>query len=156
MGSSRHGSWGAGFQLAGGLGLPGRNQACGQLHRSNRCLVEQSGWFGKAPVVVAGDLDSNSQWDANRPGRNHTEVVRLFESHDLISAYHAHNRENQGAETRPTYYFYRHQDKPFHIDYVFFSKGWKLKSVEVGSFREWGNLSDHVPVVVDVSTGGDE
>lgn len=58
--------------------------------------------------------------------------------HGLISAYHAHHREAQGAETRPTYYFYRHQDKPFHIDYVFVPKAWKLRSVEVGSFREWG------------------
>src|ERR1035441_1156390 len=62
--------------------------------------------------------------------------------------------EKQVAETRPTYYFYRHQDKPFHIDYVFVPKSWRLKSVEVGSFREWGHLSDHVPVVVDVSIRG--
>ena len=27
--------------------------------------------------------------------------------HGLISAYHAHNGENQGNETRPTYYLYR-------------------------------------------------
>jgi endonuclease/exonuclease/phosphatase family metal-dependent hydrolase len=93
--------------------------------------VKQSGWFGKAPVVAAGDFNSNVQWDANRPGRNHTEVVRLFDSHGLISAYHAHHEEKQGAETRPTYYFYRHTDKPFHIDYVFVPKRWKLR-VAVG------------------------
>jgi exonuclease III len=123
----------------------------GQVHRF---LAEHDGWFGTRPVVAAGDFNSNSQWDENRPGRNHTEVVRLFESHGLISAYHTHHGERQGAETRPTYYFYRHQDKPFHIDYVFVPKGWRLKSVEVGSFREWGHLSDHVPVVVHVSIGG--
>ena len=123
----------------------------GQVHR---CLMEQSGWFRNAPVVVAGDFNSNSQWDGNRPRRNHTEVVRLFKSHGLISAYHTHHGEKQGAETRPTYYFYRHQDKPFHIDHVFVPKGWRLRAVEVGSFREWGHLSDHVPVVVDVSIGG--
>ena len=129
----------------------GTKRADNYIGQVYRCLVEQSGWFGKAPLVVAGDLNSNSQWDANRPGRNHTEVVRLFESHGLISAYHAHNGENQGAETLPTYYFYRHQDKPFHIDYVFVPKDWKLRSVEVGAFREWGHLSDHVPVVVDLN-----
>jgi exodeoxyribonuclease-3 len=120
----------------------------GQVHRF---LVEHDGWFSKAPVVAAGDFNSNSQWDASRPGRNHTEVVRLFGGHGLISAYHAHHREKQGAETRPTYYFYRHRDKPFHIDYVFVPKGWRLRSVEIGSFRQWGHLSDHVPVVVDAS-----
>jgi exodeoxyribonuclease-3 len=93
-------------------------------------------------------------WDANRLGRNHTEVVRLFDSHGRISAYHTHHGEKQGAETCPTHYSYRYQDKPFHIDYVFVPKRWKLRSVEVGSFREWGHLIDHVPVGVDISIGG--
>jgi exodeoxyribonuclease-3 len=132
----------------------GTRRADNYIGQVFRCLVEQSGWFRKAPVVAAGDFNSNSQWDANRPGRNHTEVGRLFGGHGLISAYHTHHNEKQGAETRPTYYFYRHQDKPFHIDYVFVPKRWRLKSLEVGSFREWGHLSDHVPVVVDVSIGG--
>ena len=42
--------------------------------------------------------------------------------------------------------------KPFHIEYVFVPKLWKLRSVEVGSFREWG-LSCHVPLVVHVNIG---
>ncbi|MGA2923761.1 MAG: hypothetical protein ABSE28_21875 [Candidatus Sulfotelmatobacter sp.] len=114
-------------------------------------------WWKKAAgsashqLLLLEILNSNSQWDANRPGRNHTEVVRLFESHALISAYHTHHGEQQGAETRPTHYFYRHQDKLFHIDYVFVPEGWNLGSVEVGSFRKWGRLSDHVRLVVDVS-----
>ena len=129
----------------------GTKRADNYIGQVFRCLAEHDGWFGSAPVVVAGDLNSNSQWDADRPGRNHSEVVRLFEGHGLISAYHAHHTEKQGAETRPTHYFRHHQDKPFHIDYVFVPKGWRLKSVEVGSFREWGHLSDHVPMLVDVS-----
>jgi endonuclease/exonuclease/phosphatase family metal-dependent hydrolase len=104
-------------------------------------------------AVASGDFNSNVRWDANRSGRNHTEVVRLLENCDLISAYHTHHDEKQGSETRPTYYLYRHQDKAFHIDYVFAPKGWQPRSVEVGSFREWRNLSDHVPVVVDVRIG---
>jgi endonuclease/exonuclease/phosphatase family protein len=121
----------------------------GQVHR---CLVEQDGWFNRAPVVVAGDFNSNSQWDDDRPGRNHTEAVRLFEGHGLISAYHTHHGEKQGTETRPTHYFRHHQDNPFHIDHVFVPKCWRLRSVEVGSFRDWRHLSDHVPLVVDVDT----
>jgi exodeoxyribonuclease-3 len=101
----------------------------GEVHR---CLVKYRGWFSNAPTVVAGDFNSNVQWDRNRPGRNHTEVVRVLGAHGLSSAYHAHREEKQGAETTPTYYFYRHQDKPFHIDYVFVPKDWRLKSVEVG------------------------
>jgi hypothetical protein len=77
----------------------------GEVHR---CLVKHRGWFSNAPAVAAGDFNSNVQWDANRPGRNHTEAVRLFEGHGLISAYHVHHGEKQGTETRPTYYSYRH------------------------------------------------
>jgi endonuclease/exonuclease/phosphatase family metal-dependent hydrolase len=58
-----------------------------------------------------------------------------------------------GSRNAANYYFYRHQDKPFHIDYVFVPRGWRLKSVEVGAFQEWGQLSDHVPVVVDANIG---
>jgi len=132
----------------------GTKRADNYIGEVHRCLVKHRRWLSKAPVVAAGDFNSNVQWDANRPGRNHTDVVRLFDDHNLISAYHLHHGENQGTETRPTYYFYRHQDKPFHIDYVFIPKGWRLKSVEVGAFQEWGHLSDHVPVVVDVNIGG--
>lgn len=131
----------------------GTKRADNYIGEVHRCILKHRRWFSNASVVAAGDFNSNVQWDANRPGRNHTEVVRLFDSHGLISAYHAHHEEKQGAEKRPTYYFYRHQDKPFHIDYVFIPKVWRLKSVEVGSFPEWGHLSDHVPVVVDARAG---
>jgi exodeoxyribonuclease-3 len=132
----------------------GTKRADNYIGEVHRCLVKHRRWFSKSPVVAAGDFNSNVQWDANRPGRNHTEVVRLLEGHGLISAYHTHHGEKQGEETRHTHFSYRHQDKPFHIDYVFVPKGWKLTTVEVGSFSEWGHLSDHVPVLVDVSVGG--
>jgi exodeoxyribonuclease-3 len=143
------------FGLLGVWACPvGTKRADNYIGEVHRCLAEHRGWFSNASVVAAGDFNSNVRWDANHPGRNHTEVVRLLENHGLISADHARHQEKQGAETRPTYHFYRHQDKPFHIDYVFVPKDWKLGSVEVGSFREWGHLSDHVPVAVDVSIGG--
>jgi endonuclease/exonuclease/phosphatase family metal-dependent hydrolase len=115
--------------------------------------------FSKPPVVVAGDLNSNSQWDANRPRtKSHggSSLIRESWSNRLISAYHAHNGENQGNETRPTYYLYRYQHKSFHLDYVFVPKDWRLKLVGVGSFGVWGKLGDRVPVVVDVTIGGDQ
>ena len=132
------------------VGTKRADKYIGAVHR---CLVEHSRWFSNAPVVVAGDFNNNSQLDASRPGRNHTEVVRIFEGHGL-SAYHSHYGEKQGAERRPTHYFQHHQEEPFHIDYVFVPKSWHLKSVEVGSFPEWRHLSDRVPLVVDVSIRG--
>ena len=67
--------------------------------------MKQSDWFSNASVVAAGDFNRNVQWDANRPGRNHTEVVRLFESHGLINAYPAHHDEKQEPNP-PAYCFY--------------------------------------------------
>jgi hypothetical protein len=110
----------------------GTKRADNYIGEVHRCLMKHAGWFAKAPVVAAGDFNSNVQWDQNRPGRNHTEIVRLFDGHGLTSAYHAHHREKQEAETRPTYYFYRHQDKPFHIDYLFVPK---RVEVEIGRSR---------------------
>jgi len=45
---------------------------------------------------------------------------------------------------------YRHQDKPYHIDYCFASKDIvnKLQSVEIGEYDFWMKYSDHVPVIV--------
>jgi exodeoxyribonuclease III len=131
--------------------LVGTNRKRSYIAEVHRCIVEQTGWFVTAPIVVAGDFNSNSQWDRRRPIGNHTEVVRLFEDHGLVSAYHTHQREAQGTETQPTHYFHHHKNEPFHIDYVFVPKIWQLDLVEIGTFREWGRLSDHVPVVVDVS-----
>jgi len=134
----------------------GTKRADNYIGEVHRCLVKHRRWFSNAPVVAAGDFNSNAQWDANRPGRNHTEVVRILAGHGLISAYHAHHGEEQGAETRPTYSFYRHPDKLFHIDYVFVPKSWGLGSVEVGSFGEGVRFSGHLPLVVDVSIGRSE
>lgn len=83
------------------------------------------------------------------PGKNHTEVVRLLNQHGLTSAYHAFYGETQGAESRPTHYFWHKKQRPFHIDYVFVPSSWRVNSVDVGSFARWGKVSDHVPVVVD-------
>ena len=145
----------AAFKLASDLGLPGRDKACRQLHRGGSPMPRKTSWLVQQRTRCRGwRLQQQCAMGREPPGRNHTEVVRLFGGHGLISAYHAHHGEKQGTETRPTYYFYRHRDKPFHIDYVFVPTSWRLSSVEVGSFREWGHLSDHVPVVADVSIGG--
>lgn len=124
-----------------------RESYVGQIYR---CITKHDKRISCLPLVIAGDFNSNAIWDKERPGRNHTEVVRLFKAWGSLSAYHAHFKEVHGAETRPTYYFQHNQNKPYHLDYVFAPKAWRVQSVEVGSFQEWGRLSDHVPVIVDL------
>jgi hypothetical protein len=80
-------------------------------------------------------------------------VVELLEQRNLLSAYHAFFSEQHGKETRPTYYFWHRESRPFHLDYAFLPRSWisSIKNVTVGGFQQWRPLSDHVPIVVDVS-----
>jgi len=51
----------------------GTKRADNYIGGVHRCLVKHRGWFKNRLVAAAGDFNSNVQWDANRPGRNHTE-----------------------------------------------------------------------------------
>jgi exodeoxyribonuclease-3 len=109
-------------------------------------------WFDGTPVVLAGDLNSNKIWDAERLVGNHSDVVKILAERGLVSGYHEFFGEAQGAESRPTIYFYRHADRPFHIDYIFIPREWapRLKAVDIGGYERWSKLSDHCPVTVDI------
>ena len=130
------------------IGTVKANNYIGQVYQA---LVSHPEWFSGL-VVLAGDLNSNTIWDNERPVGNHSAVVRILAERGLVSAYHEFFGELQGAETQPSFYFYRHADKPFHIDYIFIPRQWLpcLKSVNLGSHQEWSKLSDHCPVVVDL------
>jgi exodeoxyribonuclease III len=121
----------------------------GQVYEA---LMSHPEWFSGAPVVLAGDLNSNTIWDGERPVGNHSAVVRILADHGLVSVYHEFFGELQGAETRSSFYFYRHADKPFHIDYIFIPRQWlpRVRSVSVGAFETWSKLSDHCPVIAEI------
>ena len=73
-----------------------------------------------------------------------------LESKGIVSCYHLHHNQIQGKEQHPTYYMYRHKNKPYHIDYCFVSNNFikQLKSVEIGEYDYWMKHSDHVPVII--------
>ncbi len=100
-------------------------------------------------TILVGDFNSNKIWDTTRAHKNHSVVVELLASKGIQSVYHCHFREEQGKETRPTLFMYRHHDKPYHIDYCFATSDFiaRLKSVEVGDKDFWLEFSDHVPVI---------
>jgi exodeoxyribonuclease-3 len=131
------------------VGARKRDQYIGQVYQ----FLRADSVFFRGPVVVAGDFNSNMMWDEGEGAGGHSDVVRMLEERGLVSAYHASFNENQGAESRPTEYFFRHKDKPYHVDYIFVPKLWlpRLRSVDVGSYAQWSRLSDHCPVVADVS-----
>lgn len=102
-------------------------------------------------TLLAGDFNSNTIWDRPKREANHTEVVLRLEEMGIHSTYHHFQRVQQGKEIHPTLYLYRHEDKPYHIDYCFASADLvaKLLQVTVGAFGDWCGLSDHVPVIAE-------
>ena len=106
--------------------------------------------LSKKNTVLAGDFNSNTIWDKKYRIGNHSHVVEHLQKKGISSCYHLHHKQIQGSEAHPTYYLYRHPDKPYHLDYCFASADLanKIQSVEIGDFDFWAPYSDHVPVMV--------
>lgn len=102
-------------------------------------------------IILIGDFNSNTIWDKPRREGNHTTVVEKLEAKNIFSTYHKFHNQVQGKEAHPTLFLYRHEDKPYHIDYCFASADFMstLKNVEVGSYKDWFKLSDHKPLIVE-------
>jgi exonuclease III len=102
-------------------------------------------------TVLIGDFNSNKQWDTTPRIGNHSNVVGALAAEDIFSVYHEYFREQQGEETQNTFFLYRKQDRGFHIDYCFVPGKWmnQIKAVSVGSYEEWGQVSDHSPLFVE-------
>lgn len=105
------------------------------------------------PCIIIGDWNSNKIFDYIKRVGTHSEVVELLKSVGIMSAYHTYFNEEHGEETKPTHYFRKDKDKPFHIDYVFLSETIlkQLSNLEVGSFEEWIKLSDHTPIYMEIN-----
>jgi hypothetical protein len=107
------------------------------------------------PTVLMGDLNSNAIWDAEHPqDANHSALVRELEGLGLESVYHAFHGESHGAESRHTYFQWRRQSLPYHIDYCFAPQDWisRVVDVQVGAFEDWKELSDHRPLMAEFAT----
>lgn len=102
-------------------------------------------------TIIAGDFNSNAQWDNlfNRK-YNHAYLLKLLDSLGFVSVYHKVKGEEHGAETMPTHFYHRDEAKGFHIDYIFVHKSRKIKNFKIGDFKEWGELSDHVPMEFEI------
>ena len=106
-------------------------------------------------VVVAGDFNSNPNWDSTRHPR-FARLVERYRQDGLTSAYHHGSDEAHGAETKPTLWWRnRIKDGPkFHVDYIFLPDSWlSASAVEIGGYDEWVSTagSDHAPIIVDIN-----
>jgi endonuclease/exonuclease/phosphatase (EEP) superfamily protein YafD len=101
------------------------------------------------PTVVAGDFNASKS-------AAHFGNVRRLAALGLVSGYHAYHRlDHSQVEADPASYFHWKESRPYHMDFVFVPEVWQIRSVEVGTFEDYPGrgLSDHVPVLVSISTG---
>lgn len=107
--------------------------------------------------VIIGDFNSNQIWDDEHRGSSHTDVTGLLNNHGIYSLYHASTHEPQGHESRPTFYWRKKDNSPYHIDYCFASEnlldgGAKITIPNSVEFKEhYASASDHVPLIVDLT-----
>jgi endonuclease/exonuclease/phosphatase family metal-dependent hydrolase len=111
------------------------------------------GLLRKRPAIVLGDLNSGTrQYGEPYVSRDHSRIVAKLSAHGLESAYHRSYNVDYGAERHPTY---RHQMKhslPWHIDFCFVPRQWRLQATRVID-SDWALTSDHNALVIDVDFG---
>lgn len=102
--------------------------------------------------IAIGDFNSNKIWDKRGRCWNHTEVVKELEGLGIRSLYHDFFEENQGEESKATFFLQRNTNKPYHIDFAFADRACfdTIKRVDIGATSEWLRLSDHMPLVIEL------
>lgn len=113
-------------------------------------LATHRGFLDHPQALLAGDLNSNVQWDVWDRWWNHSDVVRELETLGLRSLYHRHHGLTQGNEPHPTFHLHRRPEKPYHIDYVFAAPAWRTTALEIGVAENWLAHSDHMPILAEV------
>lgn len=101
-------------------------------------------------IIMIGDFNSNFQFDkGHRKGKKHTDVVNQLKSIGIEDIYHTLTGEEQGKESVPTFFLYRHEDQPFHIDHCFANPK-LVSSLKIETDLRWLKMSDHMPVTIEV------
>ena len=111
-------------------------------------LEHYRAFIQRGPTIVAGDFNANPAFDKVHPRFLFNTITDKFEKLGLLSAYHSKVGEAHGHESKSTLYHLHKQERPFHIDYLFYPKSWRaaLSEVAVGSYEAYKGLSDHRPL----------
>jgi endonuclease/exonuclease/phosphatase family metal-dependent hydrolase len=102
-------------------------------------------------LLIAGDFNSNVIWDQWDRWWNHSDVVKQLSDQGIESLYHLTSGEQQGKETKPTFFLQRKLVKPYHIDYFFGSEKFRneLSQLTIGNIEKWLEISDHLPLIAE-------
>jgi len=140
------------FHLIAIWAMPHSDRKQSYIGQVYKAVEAYRDFIRQADTVILGDFNSNQQFDGMPRIGNHTAVVNILDEMGLVSAYHDYYREAHGSETRPTFYMYRNQAKPFHLDYIFIPKSWmnKVSWIEIGDYNLWRSYSDHCPVTLEI------
>ena len=63
---------------------------------------------------------------------------------------HPKSGDEQGKEKIPTFYLYRHLDKPYHIDHCFVAPE-IINKMLIHARWQWLALSDHLPIEIEIT-----
>lgn len=113
-----------------------------------RGLHEHRDWISAKPTIVLGDFNDNASYQPS----NWLALTDAVTQLDLVSAYHVSTGEKFGEESRATHFHKGSLESPWHVDYCFVPNEWahRIQNVEVGTHQGWSDLSDHVPLIVDL------
>jgi len=105
-------------------------------------------------LIIIGDTNSTSVLNHQHPKeKNHDAMVEWLQGKGLVDAYNYVTGEAQGEETIPTFYWWRREDKPFHLDRAYVSPD-RLKDFTLPPLpehKDWLQYSDHMPIVLDIT-----
>lgn len=106
-------------------------------------------------ILIAGDFNSNVIWDEWDRWWNHSDVLNILKQKDIISLYHKVKNEEQGKESKKTFFLQRKIEKAYHIDYFFGSSIFQdPKCLTLGNYDDWIGISDHIPLTLELENYG--
>ena len=123
-------------------------------------------------LIVCGDFNSSADFDWEHKAKdndgnakNHTNLDKKLNEKGLFSVYHELSNEENGKETKQTFYQTRHLNHNFYLDYFYANKELientqlieNQKPVskdlsnkfEILDYWQWISLSDHLPIIFD-------
>lgn len=119
--------------------------------RSHRAIEHYRPFLERQRAVVIGDFNDNVRWDTpSYPSFRRT--VELLDEAGYVSVYHERSGEKQGAESGASLFWYRHQDRPYLVDYAFVPRAWlpAVRRFELGDPARWLAWGDRVPLILEL------